>query len=234
MFAIYSRSRALSARVMHRSPNDTSCNRTHPVPPADKITARDARAASCQHLCRKPAIEFLMIANPKPHPFLARTQRNSTVVAGNSHRPRPTNRCATAPDADSDALDFLKIFRMLFGQRRARPALARGKAPRTARLRGKSRRKIARLHPWKRVWIATQPLLCLIEQAAQLWARSFVPDKPFPLRVAGQFRKQRRNVSQQFVAFGRRQCADRLFDLTRRAQQCLRYSGRHADLLAMP
>jgi hypothetical protein len=54
--------------------------------PEDKITARHARAGSCQHLCRKPAIEFLMIANPKPHPFLARTQR-SRVVAGNSHRP---------------------------------------------------------------------------------------------------------------------------------------------------
>jgi hypothetical protein len=30
-------------------------------------------------------------------------------------------------------------------------------------LRGKSLRQIARLHPWKRVWVATQLLLCLIE-----------------------------------------------------------------------
>ena len=86
--------------------------------------------------------------------------------------------------------DFLKTFRTLFGQRRARPAVARDKAPKTARLRGKLRRKIACLHPWKRVGIATHLFLCLIEEPAQLWARSFVPDKSFPLRVAGQFRKQ--------------------------------------------
>jgi hypothetical protein len=167
-----------------------------------------------------------MVANPKPDPFLARTQRNSAVVAGKFSPTRPDGRCATAPDADSDAPDFLKTFRMLFGQRRGRPAVARDKVPRTARSRGKSSRKITRLHLWKRVWIATQLCLCLIEQLAQIRARSFVPEKPFPLRVADQFRKQRRNASQQFVPFRRRQSADRLLDLTRRAHQCLRYSGR--------
>ena len=109
---------------------------------------------------------------------------------------------------------------------RGSPAVARDKVPRTARSRGKSSRKITRLHLWKRVWIATQLCLCLIEQLAQIRARSFVPEKPFPLRVADQFRKQRRNASQQFVPFRRRQSADRLLDLTRSAHQCLRYSGR--------
>ena len=72
------------------------------------------------------------------------------------------SNCATAPDAGSDVPDFLKTFRTLFGQRRARPAVARDKAPKTARLRGKSRRKIACLHPWKRVGIATHLFLCLM------------------------------------------------------------------------
>jgi hypothetical protein len=30
-----------------------------------------------KYLRRKPAIEFLVIANPKPDPFVARTQRNA-------------------------------------------------------------------------------------------------------------------------------------------------------------
>jgi hypothetical protein len=40
MLLIYSWPRALSAHVVHRLPDDTSCNGTHSVPPADKITAR--------------------------------------------------------------------------------------------------------------------------------------------------------------------------------------------------
>jgi hypothetical protein len=222
MCAIYSRSRALSARVMHRSPNDTSCHRTHPVPPRTKLPLDTLEPRRALSLCRKPVIEFLMIANPKPDPFLARTQCNSTVIAGNSHRPSPTIAVQPLQTQTRIVPDFLRIFRTPFGRRRVRPAVERDKAPRTATLRGKSLPEIGWLHPWKRVWIATQLLLCLIKEPAQLWARSFVPDELLPIRVAGELRKQCRNMLQQLVPFGRRQCADRLLDFTCRAHQRLR------------
>ena len=78
---------------------------------------------------------------------------------------------------------------MLFARRHARPVVASDTIPRTAGLRGRSRRKIARLHSRKGIWIATQLLLRFVQQLAEFWSLSFVLSDPLPLRVAGQFGK---------------------------------------------
>ena len=56
-----------------------------------RLESSEARGGTPrQTLRRKPAVEFLMIANQKPDPFLAQTQRNSTIVTCNSYRLGPT------------------------------------------------------------------------------------------------------------------------------------------------
>jgi hypothetical protein len=156
----------------------------------------------------------------RPIPRSNATARQSRVILTDQARPSLRNRSRRRLGCAGFSENFSYAFRAA-----TRTSRGSDKAPRTAASRGKSLRKIARFNLWQRVWITMQLLLCLIEQPAQLWARPVVLNNALPLRVASQFRKQRRNMSQQLVPFGRRQCADRLLDLTRGAHCCLRYSG---------